>query len=688
MDISTDTEADAEADAEADTEADTEAGAEAGKVADGVPIGGPRRIQLLPAEVIDQIAAGEVVERPAHLVKELVENSLDAGATEVEVDFAMGGRWISVTDNGFGMGSEELALALSRHATSKIAKSEDLWALESYGFRGEALAAIAAVSRLSLSSRQRGQDRAFQIKSEFGKLTEVMPTGGEVGTKVVIEELFSNLPARLKFLKSEAAEHQQIKNVVKALALAFPQVSFRLLQRGKLLSYWPAKEVILERVQEVFEQQTGLYWLDCEEQGVKVKAAISAPHLTVGSSRQIWLFAQRRWVQDRSLQAAVMEAYRHLLMHGEYPMLALWVEVDAEDIDVNIHPTKSQVKFRRPNEVFRAVMHSLRKTLEQAPWVEELTAGREPREQSSSPNQSSNLGRSQSQSPNQSPNQSSDQSSDQSFVAEAVKQYSQQKSYSQPPTAQSFSAPEFFRTQYKTKVGSDSFKREQKGWGPSPTSSDRPMPSVAVPTPTDPPQSAAQVGRWASLQVIGQSHLTYIVAQNERSVVFVDQHAAHERVAFERLMTAWKGKQIDVQRFLVPLILDMDAALVEALLSQAPVLVALGIQVEQAGPESIAVLEAPSLLKEQGLYQALEMMAKEVMEQGGSFAVEKVIGDICATMACHSVIRAGQALSQEQMEDLLRQMDEYPLSSFCPHGRPVFVEYPVAELERDFGRKL
>ncbi len=600
------------------------------------------KIKLLPPEVIDQIAAGEVVERPAHLVKELVENSLDAGATQIEVEFAQGGRWIRVEDNGQGMAPEDLKWALSRHATSKIHRSDDLWALQSFGFRGEALSAIAAVSRLQIVSRPPQATQGFQIRSDWGQLSDLMPSGAEVGTRVVVEDLFANVPARLKFLKSEAAEHQQIKNVLKALALAFPQVQFRILQKGKLLHYWPAQKQALDRVQEVLEPSGALFWVEAQDLSIQVRAALSPPHLTAATSRQIWLFAQRRWVQDRSLQAAVMESYRNLLMHGEYPIAAVWVDVDPEDIDVNIHPTKSQVKFRRPQDVFRVVMQSLRRALEKAPWVGEITqasAGLRSLTQESS---SRNL-----------------------QVKEALGTYS----------ARSFSDPEFFRTQYPRRP---ELKLRESG----PAS--QPSPGAE----TQSPSASSALGRWASLQVVGQSHLTYIVAQSEKAVVFIDQHAAHERVVFERLMAAWRGQKIDLQRFLVPLVVDMEAALVEALMSQSADLAKLGVLVEQAGPESVAIVEAPSLLEGRGLSEALLNMAREVQDQGGSFAVEKVVADLCATMACHSVIRAGQALGRAQMEQLLREMDEHPLSSFCPHGRPVFVEYPVAELEKDFGRKV
>lgn len=624
-------------------------------------------IQILPPEVVDQIAAGEVVERPSHLVKELVENSIDAGATSVTVEFAEGGRYVKVVDNGKGIAAEELPKALERFATSKIAASDDLWKLRTFGFRGEALASIAAVSRLNLTSRPTGKEKAHQLLSEFGKKTSVDPVGGSEGTTITIQELFGNMPARLKFLKSDAAEATQIKVTLKALALAHPEIEFRVYEKNELAFFWPACKSRKDRVEQILDVKP-MYEGRAQRENVTAYAVFADPHQVAKTGKNIWLFAQSRWVQDRSMQAAVMEAYRNLLMHGEYPIAAIWVEVDPEYIDVNIHPTKSQVKFHNPSLVFRAVQAAVRETLEKAPWV---------------PQNERPIG------------------SPAPVTSEAIP--------SSPVIQSSFTHQDFHVTQYKKKefpLEVAAQQAEQRREFLQNLASDETNPFVrkaetpvsrleisdqgseggfAVSTPAK--DTAKETAKyWSALEVLGQANLTYIICQSRDKLVFVDQHAAHERVVFERLMTAWRGGKMEVQEFLFPLAVDLTPDKVEALQNVFPDLEKLGVYVEVLGPTTVGVKAAPSLIKESILSSVLDKMATEAVDLGGSFRMEKVIGDICATMACHSVVRAGQALSTEQMKNLLSEMDEFPLSSFCPHGRPVSVEYPYAKLEKDFGR--
>ncbi len=576
-------------------------------------------IQVLPPEVIDQIAAGEVVERPAHLVKELVENSIDAGATAVTVEFSEGGRYVKVIDNGRGISPEQLPKALERFATSKISKSDDLWKLHTFGFRGEALASIAAVSKLNLTSRPPGAEKAHQLLSEYGKKMSVDAVGGSEGTSITIQELFANVPARLKFLKSDAAEGTQIKTTLKALALAHAEIEFRVYEKNELVFFWPSCISRKDRVEQILEIKP-MYVGQAQRENVMAYAVFADPHQVAKTGRSVWLFAQNRWVQDRSMQAAVMEAYRNLLMHGEYPIVVVWLEVDPEYIDVNIHPTKSQVKFHNPSLVFRAVQAAIRETLEKAPWTPEVQKG--PRD--------SGLG----------------------------------ESMITPQVQSSFAHQDFHVTQFQKKDFSLKIMES-------------PVSTISM---------EASSGYWSTLEVLGQANLTYIICQSRDKLVFVDQHAAHERVVFERLMDAWRGSKMEVQEFLFPLVVDLTPDKIEALQNFFPDLEKLGVFLEVLGPITVGVRAAPTLIKESILSSVLDKMAGDVLDLGGSFRMEKVVGDICATMSCHSVVRAGQALSAEQMRSLLSEMDEYPLSSFCPHGRPVSVEYPYIKLERDFGR--
>ncbi|MFZ4405448.1 MAG: DNA mismatch repair endonuclease MutL [Pseudobdellovibrionaceae bacterium] len=331
-------------------------------------------IQILSSEVINQIAAGEVVERPSHLLKELIENSIDATATRIEIYFSQGGRGVEVIDNGQGISEQDLAKSLDRFATSKISNSEDIWQLRTFGFRGEALASIASVSDLLISSRPAEQKQAYQLRSRFGQKSNLEKTGNLNGTRIKIDNLFENTPARLKFLKSDSAEASAIKNTLKALALSHPAVEFKIQENNDLIFYWPVASSRRQRVQQILEE-TELFTGQAERQGYHAEAIFSSPHKVFKTSKNIWLFVQNRWVQDRSLQAAVMEAYRNLLMHKEYPLAVVWLDVPLDQVDVNIHPTKSQVKFVDASLAFRAVQASIRDVLETAPWLQGSAGG-------------------------------------------------------------------------------------------------------------------------------------------------------------------------------------------------------------------------------------------------------------------------------------------------------------------------
>jgi DNA mismatch repair protein MutL len=600
------------------------------------------KIHRLDSAVINQIAAGEVVDRPAHMVKELCENSLDAGATEISINFLSGGRNITITDNGQGIAAQDLKLALARHATSKIATTDDIWQINSYGFRGEALASIGAVSELEIISRPRTSQDATggvgaKIFCKYGEISEVEPTGADVGTTIVVKNLFQNVPARLKFLKSDAGENGAIKTQLKAMALANPAVSFRILQNGELIFYWPKANSALERVQQVLEQPE-MFSGHAELEGYRADVIVSSPNVTIGHSRQIWLFVRGRYVQDRSLQAAVNEAYRNLLMHGEYPIAAVFLDCPQDELDVNVSPTKSQVKFVNPSLAFRAVQRAVRGVLEKAPWLEGL------------------LSNGSGESP------------------QLRTQYQSLSAEGSTENIESFSflSPEMSQVQYA-----------KKNWGDIDI-------KVGVETTIETAATAninlRTQNLWGSLEVLGQAHLTYIITQKEDAILFIDQHAAHERVMFEKLMAEYKNNSIEVQSFLLPPVVRLSEESCVELLKISSNLEKMGLFIEGMGPDEVAVRAAPAIVQPEALKPLLEKLSQEYLERGESFQLEKIVGDLMATMACHSAIRAGQAMSKSEMVSLLQQMDAYPLSSFCPHGRPVYVEYPIRKLERDFGR--
>jgi DNA mismatch repair protein MutL len=588
-------------------------------------------IQVLSSEIINQIAAGEVVERPSHLVKELVENSLDSGADQITIEVSEGGRSIRVQDNGSGILSSELEKALQRHATSKITKTDDLWNLHTFGFRGEALASAAAISKMTLKSSEKNEKKASQIESDFGKLSEVKPGSKGSGTEIKIENLFENVPARLKFLKSETSEISNIKLVVKALALVQPQVEFKLISNGSLQLFYPQRESKVERVRDVLEKKE-FFEVHGELAGFKAHIVFSSPHEVAKTSKQIWIYAQNRWVQDRAIQAAVMDAYRSLLMHGEYPYVVVWLDCKPDEIDVNIHPTKSQVKFQDASAAFRVVQSTLRRAIEKAPWINN-----------------------------------------------AGYQFSTE-SYTPPATVENlkFSDHSFEQTQFKNKDFNISPAQYE-----SLKVNENFHKNFSSETKIEP---IKKIGFWSSLQVIGQANLTYIITQKEDRLIYVDQHAAHERVVYESLMRAWKTNSFEVQSYLFPLAIDLSEDKVEILLKNENEIKKLGFEIEQLGPEAIGIKSAPALIKDSSLPLVFEKMALDLLSNGGSFAIEKKISDLFASMACHSVVRAGQSLSLHEMQQLLSSMDEFALSSFCPHGRPVSVEKTFTELEKLFGR--
>ena len=591
-------------------------------------------IHILDPDVVNRIAAGEVLERPANLIKELIENSLDAGADQIEVEFGDGGRSVVIRDNGAGMTAADLPLAIERHATSKIVASEDLYHLNSYGFRGEALASVAAVSALSLTSRPAGTEYAMRLDADFGRAGPVVEVSAKSGTEVRVRDLFENVPARRRFLKSDASEHTLIKTTLKAIALSHPRVGFSVRVQGDLIFRW-APASALDRALEILPARR-LFRGEANVDGITAEVFVAAPDDTQKLNRHVWTFVRERWVQDRALIAAVGEGYRNLLMHGEYPVAVVNISVAPEEVDVNVHPTKAQVKFRDPSAAFRAVCRAVRGVLETAPWLEHPV----------NPTVTD-------------------------VVTDAPGAWTPPAGEAAAYTPQ-FAAPEFTRTQFSSKAFPLAQIRENVAFA-----------SAVVTAPSVAP--AAQF-RWADLQVIGQLNHTYIVAQSDEAFYLVDQHAAHERVVFERLFDAFKTGRMDVQNLLLPLTFDFSLEETEALQSHAGEIEKLGLVVERLAPETIAVRAMPSLVSEDAISGALQRVAFELIQHGGSLAWERAVGDVFASMACHSVIRAGQSQSVDQMRSLLAQMDEYPLSSFCPHGRPVYTRKAFREVEREFGR--
>ncbi|NUM59305.1 MAG: DNA mismatch repair endonuclease MutL [Bdellovibrionaceae bacterium] len=606
-------------------------------------------IQVLPKNVIDQIAAGEVVERPSHLVKELVENAIDAKSTLIEVHFEEGGRNILVNDNGVGINKEELSLAIERHATSKIVDYDDIWHLHSYGFRGEALASIAAVSDFEIISRTQEQEKAYKLVAKYGQQEEIIETSRAVGTQIRVQNLFENVPVRLKFLKTPAYEQGLIRQVLKALALSKPEIEFKIFENKKLLYYFPKSTDLYERSLMVLgatgKQEKSHFSFHEKTQDFQLDVVFSSPYLVEKNAKNLWLFVQERWIQDKVLVSSIMESYQNLLMHGEYPQVVLKLTLPSEEVDVNIHPTKSQVKFLSSQNVYRLIYKTLRREIEKTPWKILETNS-----------------------------QNTFSSSSQSHTVVDTEQHHlpafdlQKRQYQQKDF--------HFREQSQVR----GYSMETLPWALARRETTNQASFV------EENSNQLNVFQWASLHVIGQLNLTYIVCQNHEKMILVDQHAAHERVLFEKIKDRFLKQEILHQNLLIPLSVDFEPDAFELLLENEENLRKLGIGIEQLGPFTIGITYIPAYSKEGAIVILLKKFIEELKEQGGSFVFEKKLNDMIATMACHSAVRAGQAMSIEEMQNLLLEMDEFPLSSFCPHGRPVNVEMSFYQIEKDFGR--
>lgn len=671
------------------------------------------KIQKLSHDVVDQIAAGEVLERPANMIKELIENSVDAGATEIEIDIDSGGRKVLIKDNGHGIEKEDLVLALDRHATSKIHKASDLWALNTFGFRGEALASIASVSQLTLSSKAKDANKAYAVHSEFGKKTDSYETNLDQGTSILVEELFANVPARLKFLKSDTAETTAIKKMLKAFSLSFPHVSIRLKSGGKQLSYYPKSENLSARCSQVLERKK-MYETEIELGLMSCKVVYCAPNEVARNSQNMWFFVQDRWIQDRSLQAAVIAGFENTLMHGEYPICAVWIHCDPQEVDVNVHPTKSQVKFRDPRAAFRVVRECILKGVAKAPWLADMLQDTSPKKQVALKPQAKEevnesfggLAFERTSFQKKEVSYSADKKENSDSTLDILAKYASPKNKTSESVVSGALVDKASHSSLRSATELDSKELNMQDERVSHFAKE--LDNTKSSSPISPRAEVAGhdlVGfdsvekkesdaffdnkhYWSKLQVLGQADNCYIVAQSRQSLILVDQHAAHERISFERIVNAWAGGHIDVQNYLLPLEIKMEEEEADAVESVAEDLLKLSITVERLGPDLIGVSSAPILMKEKAISLALFDLSKEVIKNGGGTAVERKLKDIAATMACHSSVRAGQALSFDQMKALLEQMDEYPLSSFCPHGRPVFVEYPFTKIDKDFGRIL
>jgi DNA mismatch repair protein MutL len=577
-------------------------------------------IRILPPEVASQIAAGEVVERPASVVKELVENALDGGAKYVTVEIAAAGRTlVQVADDGAGIPSDELALAIERHATSKLASAEDLFRIATLGFRGEALASIGSVSRLTITSHTADAPAGARLHVEGGLIGKLEKIGAPIGTMVSVEDLFYNVPARLKFLKQDATERRAIDALLTRYALAYPMVRFKLAE-GNTVSLQTAgdgnRRAILAALYGVDVARQMLDVL-ADEEGFKLTGFISPTALTRSNRKEITFFVNGRWVQDTPLTSALLQAYHTLLMVGRYPMSALFIEVPPEEVDVNVHPAKAEVRFRSPDKAFSFVQRATRRALLAYAPVPQVAS-------------SSLWG---------APARSVD-----------------------PAWSLGHAAPSAVSGQQVAVSGQEA---------------DGDQPVVTQPSAFE---------KVPLLRLIGQIGATYLVAEGPDGLYLIDQHAAHERVLFEKLMAQVAQQNIPSQSLLTPVVVEIPRPSAELLITQIPVLLHFGFHIEPFGQNSYQVRAVPALFASSDPAVALRALVEDFEEDEAPLQNEieaKIAGRVCKRLA----VKAGQVLSPDEQRTLLADLETCTSPRTCPHGRPTMIHLSMDMLEQQFGRK-
>jgi DNA mismatch repair protein MutL len=596
-------------------------------------------IRQLAPETVNRIAAGEVIERPASVVKELVENAIDAGAREIEIVTVGGGlSLIRVTDDGAGMPPDDLLLAVERHATSKL-NEDDLFDIRTLGFRGEALPSIGSVAVLSIASRPPAKRDGFEIIVERGEKSGLKPAGINAGTRVEVRELFSATPARLKFLKSERAENMAVSETVKRLAMAHPDVGFSVTtgeRAGLRLPQCAATaDGLLQRLGRIMgsEFMADALAISGERDGVRILGYAGLPTLHRPDAGQQFLFVNGRPVRDKVLVGAVRAAYGDLIPKGRHPLLALFVTLDPGDVDVNVHPTKAEVRFRDGGRVRSLMIGAIQHALEGAGHRASARGGGLTLE---------TLARSTIAEP---------QAFGGGGYADRV------PSYIPAGLAEAMQAP---------------FAAFD-----APSADARAHAAPVAPDLLDRPLGAARA----------QLHETYIVAQTRTSVVIVDQHAAHERLVYERMKAMLSNGGVARQGLLIPAIVEVGDDAAQALAEREAELAELGLVLEPFGFGAVAVREVPALLGDTNVEGLVRDLAAEILAEGQGFALRDKLEAICSRMACHGSVRAGRRLAPEEMNALLREMEATPYSGQCNHGRPTYVELKLSDIERLFGRR-
>ena len=591
----------------------------------------PSRIRILSESLANKIAAGEVVERPASVAKELVENAMDAGATDIRLEISGGGRrLIRISDNGHGMSREDALLALERHATSKIRTEHDLDAIATLGFRGEALPSIASVSRLLLKSREAGAMEGTEIYLEGGLLRSVSACGMATGTEISVENLFFNTPARLKFLRSPETEAAHVGDLMVRMAIVRPDLAFSYINDGReIFKVIPGTRE--QRLKRLVAKDTPLFPVEGATATISVSGFFAAPAAGRSTTAALFTYINGRFVRDKVVQHAVMQAFRPVLERGRYPLLALFIEIPAGEVDVNVHPTKHEVRFRRQSQVHDAIQDILSEALNRSPWLKKSSV-----EPVSSP-ASSGVPIPPSQ----------PQLDRREGVQQALSRF--------------MAAP-----------------KRSADWIHE-SSPDYAKPAVIS-------RQEQETGYFSSLSVIGQFQAAYILCQSETALVIIDQHAAAERIRFQQLRESFLARRVESQRLLLPDTLELSFAEADTVRRYHEQLQALGFELEHFGGQTFMLAAVPSIAAETDRVRLVRDLLEGLTSLGASAAFDTLLDDLLSRIACHSVIRGAHPLNRQQIEALLHQMDRTDFAAHCPHGRPVSQELSLHDLERMFRR--
>ena len=582
----------------------------------------PKQIRVLPQSISQVIAAGEVIERPASVVKELMENAVDAGSSEITVELGAGGlQLIRVVDSGEGMDQGDVPLAFQRYATSKIRSAEDLYDIHTLGFRGEALPSICQVSKITLQTRTLHSVTGTKLICEGGEIKSIAETGCPVGTEVEVKQLFYNIPVKRKFLKSIRSELRSALNHFLRLSLSHPKISFKFIHDGRTLHEYPKTEFPLVRIEAIFGKDvySHLEPIEFDDEGIRISGYASLPSISKRNADSIFFYVNQRFIKDRIIYKAVLDAYRHVLPSNQFPVVILFIVLPPSAVDVNVHPTKAEVKFQNPDRVYRTVLASVRMVLQEGPSrLEEMAPSGEGRERGFHGSAHSSL-----------------------FRQEGP------------------SVPSFFMTGKEEGIltvqdeGGLPWKPEEK---------------------------------WA-YTILGQIRGTYILCEGEGNLIFIDQHAAHERILFEKLRNEYENRSMASERLLLPILMEFSAEESYILESGGEALKEIGFEIERIGEKLFAIRSIPSFIDQKDPKEFLREVLDELsfLEKGKKG--DEAIHTLLVALACHSAVRANSLLRREEIDRLVKSLIPFHRSTTCPHGRPIFFILPLEELGKQFKRK-